>query len=348
MLSSRSPSSWAARLLTLLLPLVAYHAATAAAEDHRVVVYYQTTNADGSSGDHVSLLPLIDSGNVSVTHVLVSAVHLSAADGVHLNDFPPDNELFDDVWTDVAALQARGVVVTAMLGGAAPGSFRPLDGDDASFEVWYGPLRDFLGGYGLQGIDLDVEESMSLAGVVRLIDRLRADFGADFVITLAPVASALRGGGNLSGFDYFALEAARGDEIAFYNAQFYSGFASAASTSDYESIMDAGWPAERVVLGTVTNSADAGGFVALDTVGDVIEDLVAEYPGFGGVAGWEYFNSQPGGTSAPWEWATLVAEHMNANTSVDATSTRVRARRAVSHVWHVLRRWGRQAWELAK
>lgn len=40
------------------------------------------------------------------------------------------------------------------------------------------------------------------------------------VITLAPVASALtEGGGNLSGFNYFDLEAQRGSSIAFYNAR---------------------------------------------------------------------------------------------------------------------------------
>ena len=47
--------------------------------------------------------------------------------------------------------------------------------------------------HGLQGIDLDIEESMTLPDVTRLIMRLRADFGARdaFTITLAPVATAL-------------------------------------------------------------------------------------------------------------------------------------------------------------
>jgi hypothetical protein len=40
---------------------------------------------------------------------------------------------------------------------------------------------------------------MSLAGVERVVDALRRDFGTWFLVTLAPVATALSGGGNLSG-----------------------------------------------------------------------------------------------------------------------------------------------------
>ncbi|OBT51568.1 hypothetical protein VE04_08384, partial [Pseudogymnoascus sp. 24MN13] len=68
---------------------------------------------------------------------------------------------------------------------------------------------------------------MSLAGVIRLIDRLRSDFGGGFIITLAPVATtrATRDPrANLSGFDYADLESERGSEIAWYNAQFYCGW----------------------------------------------------------------------------------------------------------------------------
>ncbi|MCJ1429596.1 hypothetical protein MMC29_007511 [Sticta canariensis] len=40
---------------------------------------------------------------------------------------------------------------------------------------------------GLDGLDLDVEEAVSLASIIRLIDRLRTDFGRSrFRITLAP------------------------------------------------------------------------------------------------------------------------------------------------------------------
>lgn len=111
-----------------------------------------------------------------------------------------------------------------MLGGAAKGAFAPntLDStDEAVFERYYVAVRDVVRERGLDGLDLDVEEHCSLAGIVRLIDRLRKDFGPGFIITLAPVAPALLDvRRNLSGFDYEALEVMRGKEIAFYNTQF--------------------------------------------------------------------------------------------------------------------------------
>ena len=45
---------------------------------------------------------------------------------------------------------------------------------------------------------------MSLASVVRLIDRLRADFGPGFLITLAPVAMALVLDGRIENYAEFS------------------------------------------------------------------------------------------------------------------------------------------------
>ncbi|KAI0883357.1 glycoside hydrolase family 18 protein [Annulohypoxylon maeteangense] len=295
-------SQWMTRIMPLLVPAVcAKKTATAAVNDHRVVV----------ATEHVSLLPLIsDKSNIPVTHVLIAAIHITDDPGVHLNNYPPENSLFDQVWSDAAQLQAAGVTVMGMLGGAAAGSYSRLDGDAASFEKYYKPLHDMIGTYNLQGLDLDVEESMSLSGIIRLIDRLKKDFGASFTISLAPVAAALtEGGGNLSGFSYFDLEKQRGSSISFYNGQFYYGWGDASSASDYESILDDGFAANKVVLGLVTNPSNGGGFVALDKQATVLQELTSENPTFGGVAGWEYFNSVPGGESAPNQWATWMAQH---------------------------------------
>jgi hypothetical protein len=35
----------------------------------------------------------------------------------------------------------------------------------------------------LNDLDLDVEEAMSLGGIIRLVDRLNADFGPSLIIT---------------------------------------------------------------------------------------------------------------------------------------------------------------------
>ncbi|KAI0402914.1 glycoside hydrolase superfamily [Xylaria palmicola] len=336
------PLGWLARYLALLAPF-ASTAVAAPPDDHRVVLYYQTGLG---SNNHVSLLPLIKAEpKISVTHVLIAALHIIDDDGgIHLNDNRPDDPIFDTMWSEAAQLQAAGVKVMCMVGGAAIGSFQRLDGDAASFEKYYAPLHNLLGSHNIQGLDIDVEERFSLNGVIRLIDRLKADFGSDFIITLAPVASALtEGGGNLSGFNYFDLEAQRGSSIAFYNAQFYFGWGSGSSARDYESIIDDGFTANRVVMGLLSNPENGSGFVALDSEAPVLQELVTENGNFGGVANWEYFNSLPGGTAAPYQWASWMAEHMVAARNME--------RREVSSseaVWRGVRKLGRRLRREAK
>ena len=72
----------------------------------------------------------------------------------------------------------------------------------------------------MDGIDIDVEQETDISVVIHLITQFKADFGSEFIITLAPVASALSGGDNLSGFSYIELEQKAGANISWYNAQF--------------------------------------------------------------------------------------------------------------------------------
>ncbi len=159
----------------------------------------------------------------------------------------------------------------------------------------------------LDGLDLDVEEPMSLDGVVRLIDALRRDFGPGFIITMAPVASALLDRhANLSGFDYEELERLRGSDINWYHAQFYCGWGDCSNPLMYELILARGWPAHKVVMGVLTNSENGNGWVPWDILADTVPALADRNPGFGGVAGWEYFNALPGGREKPWEWTMFM------------------------------------------
>lgn len=81
-------------------------------------------------------------------------------------------------------------------------------------------------------MDLDVEQNTDISVIENLITQLKADFGDDFIITLAPVATALTDskqsneldssllkytpGSNLSGFDYITLEQQMGAQIDWY------------------------------------------------------------------------------------------------------------------------------------
>ncbi|MBK7820222.1 MAG: family 20 glycosylhydrolase [Tessaracoccus sp.] len=279
----------------------------------RVVVYHQ---AHGHGDTFVPLLPMIESGNL--THLILAAVHITDDGVVTLNDHPHDDPHHDRLWAEAKQVQAAGVPVLIMVGGWAPGTMCKLDGDD--FDTYYPVFRDFLRAHDIQGVDIDVEQDMSLAGVIRLIDQLRADFGRDFDIILAPVASAMWGGENLSGFSYPELYRERGDEIDWIQIQFYSGYGILEDTRDIQRIIDLGiYPVDKLVLGVVGHPDDANGFVDIDRLCAVLSEIAAKYPNIGGVDVWEYFRALPGGAAAPWEWIDRVhdalvhgAERINA------------------------------------
>lgn len=218
-----------------------------------------------------------------------------------------------------------------MLGGAAKGSFTRLDRDDATFDAYYIPLRNVIRDRGLDGLDLDIEEHMSLAGVIRLIDRLKSDFGGGFTITLAPVAAALMSDNprhNLSGFSYEALEVMRGPQIAWYNTQFYCGWGDMSKPDGYDLMMARGWPPQKIVVGLVTNPENGSGWVPFGVLESVLSALKSRYPAFGGVMGWEYFNSLPGGRERPWEWASFMTQKLIGGLSETPVSQEVRSESA--------------------
>jgi hypothetical protein len=280
----------------------------------RVIYYYQTQY---SNGVYVSLAPIWKTVNPHtnkpyVTDVMIAAFHLGYDSNnkpyIHLNDNVPGDPMFNVMWPEVAKLQARGITARMMLGGAAQGSYADLF---TKWHTFYPILKQTLQQYKLNGIDLDVEENVSLANIERLIDRLHVDFGSNFEITLAPVASALWGGANLSGFDYKQLyQSPSGAYIAWFNGQFYSGFASLGSTSDYDRVIAFGYPPDKVVAGMIANPADGFGFVPIAAVANTVTQLVGKYPTFGGVSAWEYFNADPGGPSKPAKWSAVMGKAM--------------------------------------
>ncbi|KGY15284.1 hypothetical protein PABG_11871 [Paracoccidioides brasiliensis Pb03] len=261
----------------------------------RVVCYYQTYYPNNGN-EYVSMLPLVANSS-GITHVILAAIHINANPGnITLNDDSPYDPRYTALWAETKFFQTRGIKVMGMLGGASQGSFQRLDQNPYSFERYYTPLRDMIRHHALDGLDLDVEEDMSLEGIIRLIDRLKSDFGEQFIITLAPVATALiEGLPHLSGFNYKALEAARGSKIAWYNTQFYNGWGGIESTEVYDQIMAEGWAAAKVVVGILTNPGNGSqGYVSIDKMSFIIGMLMLKYPDFGGIMGWEYFNALPG------------------------------------------------------
>ncbi len=308
---------WGKGLSTLALALLVcftvmlstqQSARAASSGPHRVIYYYQTLT---------DLSPIINNlnpatGKPYATDIMLASFHLGhQSDGtlIHLNDYPPDNPVFDTPWQQLAQLQSMGVKLHMMVGGAAAGSYQSLFGD---WNTFYPVLKQTLQQYHFDGIDLDIEESVSLSNVERLIDQLNSDFGSSFQITLAPVASDLTGGGGLSGFNYKDLyQSSEGSKIAWFNTQFYSGFGSLASPSDYESAIKNGFPPDKVVAGMLGNPNDGGGYVDVNQVAATVKQLAGTYPTFGGVFSWEYFDSLPGGTAHPDQWSQLMTQAMS-------------------------------------
>ncbi|KAI1199968.1 glycoside hydrolase family 18 protein [Nemania serpens] len=274
----------------------------------RLILYLQTTHRP--DGTPYPIIPLITEPGISITHLIIAAIHINEdPDALTLNDHPPSDRRFLTTWAELRIAQASGIAVMGMLGGAAKGSYARLDRDQSTFERYYASLYELIRERGLDGLDLDVEEHMSLAGIVRLIDRLRADFGPGFIITLAPVATALLDARrNLSGFDYEALEVMRGNQIAWYNAQFYCGWGDASSPVMYNMCVLRGWEPEKVVVGLLTTPENGAGYVPFEILGPTLQQLQRQFPNFGGVMGWEYFNGRPGGRDRPWGWAQEITK----------------------------------------
>jgi hypothetical protein len=79
-----------------------------------------------TSGEPLSLLPLITQ-KTSITHIYLAALHInSQPTAITLNDNPPSDEIYTQLWQEVTQLQSSGIKVMMMLGGAAPGSYPRL------------------------------------------------------------------------------------------------------------------------------------------------------------------------------------------------------------------------------
>lgn len=174
--------------------------------------------------------------------------------------------------------------------------------------------------------------------------------GPSFIITLAPVATALLEPlypayapfpstpipGHLSGFSYAALEREVGEHIAWYNTQFYNGWGDASSVAWYLQVLARGWNPRKVVFGVLTNAAHGGsGFVGLGPLTDVLRALHARLStSFGGVMGWEYWRSNgtgsrivdrnlapgPKGHHPPWHWVRTVALTIRGQNAINTIS----------------------------
>ena len=257
----------------------------------KTIYYYQTF-----VGLHKLLSHLQD-----IDVIIVSSIHFDRdkhnEPHVYLNDNLPDDPIFDTMWMETNEVSDQGKLVMLMIGGAG-GAYTELFRD---FDTFYPLLRKLINEKThLLGVDLDIEEFVSLENVKRLIVELKKDFGTDFVITMAPVSeSMMTDDSGMGGFSYKELVSSKeGQMIDRFHVQCYESF----SLETYHNIIENGYPPEKIVMGMMSGQFDKTNFQnALINV----KECIKKYPTMGGVYDWEYLDAPPDENDCSL-WAKLM------------------------------------------
>ncbi|EEA19613.1 hypothetical protein TMatcc_009751 [Talaromyces marneffei ATCC 18224] len=284
----------------------------------RNVQYVQTFT--DRSGNWFNLTDLVTQ-NTGLTHLILASLHLDNPTQIHLNDNDIESAYWDPLWPMVSSLQAAGVKVMLMMGGAARGSYANLQND---FDTYYPIILSILKNHNLDGFDMDVEENVSESVLLRLAQQLDADMGSDFILTAAPVALSMSNGGNLDNVSWPALdqvaissERPNGKLFNWYNTQFYDGWGSAATTDSYDTVISAGWDPSRIVLGVLTSATAGYSWQPTSVLSSTITSLKAKYEHFGGVYGWEYGLAGETDGETPVQWVASIGRYLAAEASDD-------------------------------
>lgn len=248
----------------------------------RIIFYYQTPT---------DLSPILQNPS-TVTHIHLASIHFGTeTDGqpyIHLNNLYPDNTKFNVMWQQLQDAYDDNVKIILMVGGAG-GGFQTLFNN---YTTAYGQLRDLVRRHPIiTGIDLDIEESVTLDNVKKLINSIKTDFpDPEFIVTMAPVQGSLQSDSpGMGGFVYKDLyNSPEGQYISYFNGQFYGDF----SVQAYQQCVANGYPASKVVMGSMSGTGSI----------DVVQQLSTLYTDFGGVFSWEYCNTTP----TPIQWSTAM------------------------------------------
>jgi hypothetical protein len=258
----------------------------------RLIYYYQT---------FLPLAQLLNSPNCDkVTHIHVAAFHFGINEDhspyIHMNNYPPTDARFTGVWAELKEAHDKGVKLVLMLGGAGD-AYQVMF---SNYKVYYELLKDTLYQFPcIDGIDLDIEEEVSIDDVKRLISDIEHDFGKDFIIAMAPIQDSLQSDiPGMGGFIYKDLYTSNvGSLIHYFNGQFYFNY----STDSYDQCIKNGYPPNKVVMGMISSQD-------FENTQKVATELVKKYKNFGGVYNWEYFSSPPHNQTDPSLWARIMAK----------------------------------------
>lgn len=241
----------------------------------KVLLFYQTL---------VDLSPVLAKPN-AVTDIHLASIHFGKDSFgdiyIHLNDDWPDASVFDEPWAALEKAAYLGIRISLLIGGAGGGFETLLDPDH--YEECMELLITLLKGKPfISGINLDVEESVDLKALKRLIRDLAA---MGMTLSMSPLASSLMSDEpGMGGFSYKDLGASKeGAMISYLCGQFYGDLSFDAE--EYTKAVKNGYSPASLVLGSL-GPLDSHGLSCLQ---DQVDLLVKAYSqDFGGVFLWEY------------------------------------------------------------
>ena len=173
-----------------------------------------------------------------------------------------------------------------MIGGAG-GAFEALFSD---YDFYYSLFKKTLATYPFaSAIDLDIEETVELKDVQRLIRDIHNDY-PNMQIVLTPLAGSLsQDGPGMGGFSYKDLWCSpEGGYISWFNAQAYGDL----TNDELNSIVQNGYPVDIIVMGMLGTQLETNG--DFPEICNELIKCVSQYKNkFGGVFIWEYYD-QPG------------------------------------------------------
>ena len=257
----------------------------------KTIYYYQTFVGLNKLMNHIQDIDVI----------IVSSIHFGKdknnKKNIYLNDNIPYDPIFNELWLETEKITAQGCTTMLMIGGAGL-AYGELFSD---FDTYYPLLKRLIVEKSwIRGVDLDIEESVSIENTKKLINQLVNDFGKEFIITMAPVSSSLiEDGGSMAGFNYKELyNSSEGNYIHWFNTQCYYSF----SYETYDSIIKNNYPPEKIVMGMESGQFNKSNFnLALEE----IKKINDKYPSISGVYDWEYLNAPPD-SNDPSQWAKLM------------------------------------------
>ena len=132
----------------------------------KTIYYYQTFVGLDKALTHIE----------DVDVFIVSSIHFGNGSSkgkgkksIYLNDNKPYDPIFNELWFQTEKASVQGTTIMLMMGGAGK-AYKELFSD---FDTYYPQLKQLIMDKSwIKGIDLDIEESVSIDNVKMLINRL--------------------------------------------------------------------------------------------------------------------------------------------------------------------------------